>query len=643
MSDETARQIEYLIEATQQDIQIKASLLADVVEGEVLVSEMLQDIKLDVADIKLGLFSFFEEEQLRFKIQQNQDKEANFRRLEELRELSRGFTTGNVVGGEGGTRGAGGDGGGGSGISNAVAGAAGLAAGGVLSSLGNTVGRIAKKLGIVGVGLVLFDQVTDFIIAFDEERRKLEQQGFDPDTVDQEAARSATQTISGNIYEGITDGIVIPVSEYALEQLAWSEEDIAEITSAIKDFKSAIIEGTGGFFDDVLRLFQEENVLSFEREAQEERKELNERIAGLKQEVANSPVSEESLRTQLNDAGSERLNFLMDQGLTVDDIQNERYGKLSFSGRQQLKQIDERRDQLREQLQPFDQLAASQAEQQEFEARTEVARRGYETQSAVDRGEIEPLNIDPSGLMENDPMFGDRTPEPTEIQKAVEVGAYIPNGKIGEFGDSIPLDNDGVGGMPLQRSKINVTRTSELTTTELLSLLRFNERNKLAVGNYIPLDPSDEIALKQIYRDRLSSETPQLDAGGTIEPGKAAIVGEKGPELVFGPAEVVGREDTANILSQSSPTIPVIVTNVETAALSITPSPTISAAVPVSEMSSNMLAMSSAPVIISSTQGGSTVTNMVNNSSTNVIGGGAPARSSDVGHRRLQDRMQGVV
>ena len=385
MSDETARQIEYLIEVTQQDIQVKASLLADVVEGEVLVSEMLQDIKLDVADIKLGLFSFFEEEQLRFKIQQNQDKEANFRRLEELRELSRGLITGNVVSGDGGTRAAG-DGGGDSVLSNPVVGGlAGGVAGGVLSSLGNTVGRIAKKLGIVGVGLVLFDQVTDFIIAFDEERRKLEQQGFDPDTVDQEAARSATQTISGNIYEGITDGIVIPVSEYALEQLAWSEEDIAEITTAIKDFKSAIIEGTGGFFDDVLRLFQEENVMSFEREAQDERKELNERIAGLKQDVANSPVSEESLRTQLNDVGSERLNFLMDQGLTVDDIQNEKYGKLSFSGRQQLKQIDERRDELRKQLQPFDQLAASQSELQELEARTAIARRGYETQSAVDR------------------------------------------------------------------------------------------------------------------------------------------------------------------------------------------------------------------------------------------------------------------
>jgi len=631
---ETARQLLYLIEVVKMDADLQAehierlSLdpvadLTESVEDETIQhSDMLEDISNELVDINRNLVQFFRDEQDRFQIQQDMADEQYFRTLEALREARQNQTPGGAVplqseaGAEAGISPTLAIGGG------AVAGAVGAAAVTAATRFGNVLRTAAKRVGIIGAGLVLFDQITDFVLAFDEEKQKLEAQGFDPDTVEQESARSALQVVTGNIYEGITDGIVIPVSEYALEQLAWSEEDIAEITSAIKDFKSAIIEGTGGFFDDVLRLFQEENVLSFEREAQEERKELNERIAGLKQKVANSPVSEESLRTQLNDAGSERLNFLMDQGLTVDDIQNERYGKLSFSGRQQLKQIDERRDQLREQLQPFDQLAASQAEQQEFEARTEVARRGYETQSAVDRGEIEPLNIDPTGLMENDPMFGARTPEPTEIQKAVEVGAYIPNGKFGEFGDSIPLDNDGVGGVPLQRSKINVTRTSELTTTELLSLLRFNERNKLAVGNYIPLDPSDEIALKQIYRDRLSSETPQLDAGGTIEPGEAAIVGEKGPELVLGPAQVIGREDTARVL---------------------TPSPTISAAVPVNEMSSNMLAMSSAPVIISTTQGGSSVTNMVNNNSTNVIGGGPPARSSDVGHRRYQDRMQGVV
>jgi hypothetical protein len=66
-------------------------------------------------------------------------------------------------------------------------------------------------------------------------------------------------------------------------------------------------------------------------------------------------------------------------------------------------------------------------------------------------------------------------------------------------------------------------------------------------------------------------------------------------------------------------------------------------AAPVGQASREVQSKSSAPIVISSTQGGSTVNNMVNNSSTTVMGGGASARSSDVGHRRLQDRMQGVV
>ena len=66
-------------------------------------------------------------------------------------------------------------------------------------------------------------------------------------------------------------------------------------------------------------------------------------------------------------------------------------------------------------------------------------------------------------------------------------------------------------------------------------------------------------------------------------------------------------------------------------------------AAPVGQASREVQSQSSAPIVISSTQGGSTVNNMVNNSSTTVMGGGASARSSDVSHRRLQDRMQGVV
>jgi len=65
-------------------------------------------------------------------------------------------------------------------------------------------------------------------------------------------------------------------------------------------------------------------------------------------------------------------------------------------------------------------------------------------------------------------------------------------------------------------------------------------------------------------------------------------------------------------------------------------------AAPVGQASREVQSQSSAPIVISSTQGGSTVNNMVNNSSTTVMGGGASARSSDISHRRLQDRMQGI-
>jgi len=65
-------------------------------------------------------------------------------------------------------------------------------------------------------------------------------------------------------------------------------------------------------------------------------------------------------------------------------------------------------------------------------------------------------------------------------------------------------------------------------------------------------------------------------------------------------------------------------------------------AAPVGQASREVQSKSSAPIVISSTQGGSTVNNMVNNNSTTVMGGGASARSSDVSHRRLQDRMQGI-
>lgn len=43
-----------------------------------------------------------------------------------------------------------------------------------------------------------------------------------------------------------------------------------------------------------------------------------------------------------------------------------------------------------------------------------------------------------------------------------------------------------------------------------------------------------------------------MDKGGFLPSGKTAIVGEIGPELVFGPANVVGRRETANLLKNGN-------------------------------------------------------------------------------------------
>ena len=64
---------------------------------------------------------------------------------------------------------------------------------------------------------------------------------------------------------------------------------------------------------------------------------------------------------------------------------------------------------------------------------------------------------------------------------------------------------------------------------------------------------------------------------------------------------------------------------------------------PVSEASRNVQSAASVPIVISNSTGGSSISTNVNNSSTTMIGGGPSARSSDASHRRLQDRMQGVV
>jgi hypothetical protein len=645
MSDETARQIEYLIEATQQDIQIKASLLADVVEGEVLVSEMLQDIKLDVADIKLGLFSFFEEEQLRFKIQQNQDKEANFRRLEELRELSRGLTTGNVVGGEGGTRGAAGDGG--AGGTGAVAGAvAGGAAGGAAAAAARGLITRIPQLALIAAAV---SGVVDYMGSRPEILDKLREIGLEGQDLQTEATTQTLAKVMSDFSDNVIEPLVEPMSIIAAKELGFNDEEIIGLRSDIKELSSVFKRGTVDLIDMFGRILGRESASAAQREDDIVFSELGAQMREAVEEVIQSGLDADEVEaglTRLDQIESERQE-IASLPLTRSSVElRDRQARIQALG-------DEQRD-LEDRLAPELKRQRIEKEMRQVQDVNRLSQAGY------DAGE---LQTDTQLEFQQTPS--DKKEEYYESKISPEIKSAIDSGALSRsYYNTIfnEMQEKGTFGL-LDSIAIPVViedfkKLEELSPDQLKAILVNDDILLNSIIMRGALETSDRKTVEQFYRMKTEGAldprtVPQLDAGGTIEPGQVAVVGEKGPELVFGPAEVVGREDTASMLAgplaaQVNQTtvqqpIPVIVTNAETAALSITPSPTISAAVPVNEMSSNMLAMSSAPVIISSTQGGSTVTNMVNNSSTTVLGGGAPARSSDVGHRRLQDRMQGVV
>jgi hypothetical protein len=661
MSDETARQIEYLIEATQQDIQIKASLLADVVEGEVLVSEMLQDIKLDVADIKEGLFQFFNDEQARFKIQQDQYDEVYFRTLEALRERSGTPTQGQ--GGVGGAGGDAGDGGAGGAGAGAVAGAiAGGAAAGFAGRTANLLLRRIPQLAIVAGAIAAG---VDYFAEFEEQLASLKAEGIDPETAMTEAATQA----AGKLTADITDLFIEQIGNLGLDLLAdelgMTPAQVAEFRESIGELDGYLSTAMIGLVDRMVSFFGDETSIAQERQTADEIADIKEQtaddlsdveenLAEAKKREARLAEIEEELDTA---SGMERL------GLVAEKAKLQLYNKTFGTSEELEQQAQEIATTGEEQVQ--DVARSGQLSQAGFAAEQDLGQLDTAQQQQF-RTEV-PSSEKEEWLKENtDPLLlsasesGAIKVQLLELQtgqgQLARAGAIAITGHPVEIEDLKALENLSADQLEAILINDDILLRSRLKGGAL-------DNGTRKIVEYLYRVNSGQIVAESSTPNLTSAQTDevqQLDLGGTIEPGQAAIVGEKGPELVLGPAEVVGREDTGALLSGSSPMlagalaaqvnqttvqqpIPVIVTNVETAALSITPSPTISAAVPVSEMSSNMLAMSSAPVIISSTQGGSTVTNMVNNSSTNVIGGGAPARSSDVGHRRLQDRMQGVV
>ena len=654
MSDETASQIEYLIEITQQDFELKAALLEDNVEGDLLVAEVLEDIKLDVSGIKDGLFEFFKEEQDRFQIQQNLSKEEYFRLREALQEAAgKGQApAGTGSGGEG-------EEGGSTESGGAVAGAvAGSAAAGFAGRTANLLLRRIPQLAIVAGAIAAG---VDYFAEFEEQLVRLKAEGIDPETAMTEAATQA----AGKLTADITDLIIEPIGNFGLDLLAdelgMTPAQVAEFRESIGELDGYLSTAMIGLVDRLVSFFGDETSIAQERQTADE-------IADIKEQTADdiSDVEENLAEAKKREA---RLAEIEEELDTTSGM--ERLGLVAEKAKLQLyNQTFGTSEELEQQAQEIARTGEEQVQ--------DVARRGQLSQAGFaaeqDLGQLDtaqqqqfrtevPSSEKEEWLKENtDPLLISASESGAIKVQLLEL--QTGQGQLARAGAI------AITGHPV---KIEDLQALENLSPEQLEAILINDdillRSRLRGG---ALDNGTRKIVEYLYRVNsgqiepveqmpvLSNEVPQMDAGGTIEPGKAAIVGEKGPELVFGPAEVVGREDTADILSGSSPMlagplaaqinqttvqqpIPVIVTNAETAALSITPSPAVSAIVPVGDMSRNVAATSSAPIVISSTQGGSTVNNMVNNNSTTVLGGGAPARSSDVAHRRLTDRMQGVV
>ena len=222
--NETAQQIEFLIETVQQDFELKASLLEDVVEGEVLVAEQLESIHGDVVEIRDGLFNFFQAEQARFEIQQNIDKEANFRLLENLRE-SRG---GQIAPPPGVSSGASDDTespGFGEAFSGAFAGG-GFAA--LAASLGKVANLLVKRIPLIAAIAGTGAAAISFAADLEANLERLQAEGFDFDTALKEAA-----TLSfGELAADFSDIVIEPVSKFGLDLIA---EEVGYIPEEIEE------------------------------------------------------------------------------------------------------------------------------------------------------------------------------------------------------------------------------------------------------------------------------------------------------------------------------------------------------------------------------------------------------------------------
>lgn len=614
MSDETARQIEYLIEITQQDFEIKDSLLNDAVAMELLVAEELTEIKFEVKEIKEGLFQFFEQEQNRFDTQRDEALEQYFRTLEALREGKRGSPGSPIPGGTPTQDDSSRDGGFfGSNLGNILG----------LGAVGLAIANFAKRIGIVaaaiGAGIVAFEGIAEFVEQFE----KLKLEGFDPN----EAFNEAITRAGARVAEVISDNIIEPIANFGLEliapELGFNEVEVAEMKKNIDDLSDAFRRGAIAVTDTLVRFFGDETSFAQQRQT-------DERVGELRSEL-------QEVQTEIREAGLDASpGGEIESGLARRQEILTRLEEIRTAPRQEnaVAQAALRGEEarLKRELRPLSQRLAPVLEEQRIlnEIQT-VEERNRFAQAGFAAGDLNTqAQINYQGLSsEQKEEFVDTVMEP-ELKSAIETGAVERLSAIESLDDMFRSMAPGAQGIPIEINSID--GLMNLSKDQLEAILINDDilnNSKLQTG---AMETSDRKIVEYIYRMKTEgAANPNLSPSqSTASPGTTVAGASQTNnyvENVFN--STVTPQQDENIPDQLMATM--------------SPGQALTSSLPVNEMSRNVAASSAGPIVVATTTGGSTVNNMVNNSSTNVLGGGPSARTNDVGFRRYYDKQQATV
>lgn len=607
MSDETAEQIEFLIEAVVESSELTSRHLDDITTWEEILAESLQDISVTVAAIHQDMVEFFKLENDRFEEKMFRDKEA-------LREaLARGDRSPLAPVDRPGEAPAGAPAGAGfmGGVGSVLAGSA------IARVIGTTARRIPQVAGL----LLIADAALEFASVFDEARERLTAQGVDPDELDTEVFRESLSEASGRVYQNLSKFAFEPLAGIIADEVGMSPEERTDFVQSVKDFKQNIIAGTGSLFDDISEFFGEETSLAAGRETEE-------RVAELGQELreAQDRIREAGLDASPGgeiETGLARLQEIETEREEMRELPFTRNRSELRERNQRIEALADERDELEERLAPVLEERRIQTEIQQVQEMGVLSQQGY----AAD--DVQPLVTETQATFAEIPaaqkeQFFEDNIDP-KVSEAIESGALEKR----TFIDFLNYGAAGAVGTPVVIKDLEALKN--LSAPQLEALLVNDDR----LGTFSQLgalSTSDRMVVEAIYRGKVQGDSITTDSTTTnVQSTSLQTATNIDPTS----SQTTNSEVISSSVSYNT-------TSVSPDQLQPTPSFT---SLPVSEASREVAAAQTSPniTVVNSPKGGDSVNTTVNNMNTTVMGGGAPARSGYLPHHRLMDTQQSVV